>query len=758
MDYVKTAIPILEQESGEEGPLDGNISIHDVRLVIKRMKNKKAVGTDQISNEMIKTNADLFENSILHLCNIILKSGKWPTLWKNSYIVPIHKSGDQTDPNNYRGIAVSSCLSKILTKIMESRLQNYMESNNLWNRNQCGFMSGHRTEDNIFVLKSIFNKYINAKKGRIYVAFVDFKKFFDSINREHLLYKLIKHGIIGKFYHLVKSMYSNTFYNVKTLKGFTKSFKSNTGLKQGCNLSPVLANLFQNDLHAIFDKKNYNPVNLSNITFNSLSFADDLVLLSTSQEGLQLCLDKLQAYCYKWGLSVNESKSKFMVFSKGIIKNASIKFGNKYLELVTNYKYLGIILCANGTIKKAVDDRILKANGALYLLKQILSSDKGNISPKLSINLFDKQIVPILLYASPLWSLPHNGADVYFNLKYDVTENVRKLVQEKIKQVSGKDLGIVSVRKIGNASPKKLLVKFDNYKDKKFFIMKFNNVKASLNWYIETPTIEDESHVIESFHCKFLKYVLGINKYASNIACRSELGRYPLLNTARSHAIKYWGRLENGTNNVFVNNAFATAKSDNDRWLQAVEYYMDINGLSEMFNNANKYTPNELKYIIHQRVNDQYIQYARNKLESSPKFKILNIVRHEDYVMYNYLNMVRSSNIRKTITRLRIDMNTLNDCQYRQNKNTVNKCRFCNNDSVEDVEHFLIDCCKFNNLRQSFFIKLSDFIPMFNSFSNDMKIKIILDLDFKLPQESIKKCCGIVCNFLKTLYKARLSL
>ena len=103
-------------------------------------------------------------------------------------------------------------------------------------------------------------------------------------------------------------------------------------------------------------KKNYNPVNLSNITFNSLSFADDLVLLSTSQEGLQLCLDKLQAYCYKWGLSVNESKSKFMVFSKGIIKNASVKFGNKYLELVTNYKYLGIILCANGTIKKAVDD------------------------------------------------------------------------------------------------------------------------------------------------------------------------------------------------------------------------------------------------------------------------------------------------------------------------------------------------------------------------------------------------------------------
>ena len=49
----------------------------------------------------------------------------------------------------------------------------------------------------------------------------------------YLLYKLIKQGIIGKFYHLLKSMYSNIFYNVNTLKGFNERFKSNTGLKQG---------------------------------------------------------------------------------------------------------------------------------------------------------------------------------------------------------------------------------------------------------------------------------------------------------------------------------------------------------------------------------------------------------------------------------------------------------------------------------------------------------------------------------------------
>ena len=338
--------------------------------------------------------------SLTKLFNYILSNGTWPSLWKKSYIVPIHKSGDYKDPNNYRGIAVSSCLSKVLTKIMEIRLQDYMIDNKLWNKNQCGFMKGHRTEDNVFILKSLFHKYVKKKQEKIYVAFIDFRKFFDSLNRQYLMYKLIQHGITGKFYYLIKTMYQDTFYNVKTYCGFSKIFKSNSGVKQGCNLSPILANIYQNDLHNLFNGT-CEPVCIKDITFNSLSFADDLVLLSRSEKGLQNCLNHMNSYCYKWDLSVNEIKSKVMVLSK-IIKKVNVTFGDVNLEVVSKYKYLGVILCANGKIQKAINDRICKANRALFLLKQMLSSGRGNISPKLSLSMFDKQIMPILLYGCTL--------------------------------------------------------------------------------------------------------------------------------------------------------------------------------------------------------------------------------------------------------------------------------------------------------------------------------------------------------------------
>jgi hypothetical protein len=148
--------------------------------------------------------------------NSILKTGIYPETWTTGIIVPIHKSGDKMDTNNYRGIAISSCLSKLFNSILNSRLENYMAENNLWKRNQSGFMKKHRTEDNLFVFQAIQQKYVQKSGKKIYAAFVDFQKFFDTINRTYLYYKLLGLNITGKFYSLIKTMYSACEYCVKT--------------------------------------------------------------------------------------------------------------------------------------------------------------------------------------------------------------------------------------------------------------------------------------------------------------------------------------------------------------------------------------------------------------------------------------------------------------------------------------------------------------------------------------------------------------
>jgi hypothetical protein len=280
MDYIESSLPTIEIEAQNIGPLDYDITLQELKSTLRSVKNGKSTGPDKISNEMIINGGDNLHNAVVHMFNIIIKHGKYPSQWKKSIITPIHKSSDINDPNNYRGIAIADCLSKIFCKVINSRIVQYLEEKGFWKPNQSGFREKRRTEDNIFILHTLFQKYVSVKKSKLYVAFVDFRKFFDCINRNALYYKLLKCGITGNIYSVLKSAYTDSTYSVRTTEGITNSFSSTTGVKQGCNLSPTLSNLYQNDIHDIFDES-CDPVNLDDFIFNSLSWADDLVIIST---------------------------------------------------------------------------------------------------------------------------------------------------------------------------------------------------------------------------------------------------------------------------------------------------------------------------------------------------------------------------------------------------------------------------------------------------------------------------------------------
>ena len=81
-----------------------------------------------------------------------------------------------------------------------------MRVNGLCKFNQCGFKADHRTEDTLFILNTINEKYINMENKTVYTPFVDFSKFFDKINRKFLLYKLLRYNITGKVYNIINCM------------------------------------------------------------------------------------------------------------------------------------------------------------------------------------------------------------------------------------------------------------------------------------------------------------------------------------------------------------------------------------------------------------------------------------------------------------------------------------------------------------------------------------------------------------------------
>ena len=109
--------------------------------------------------------------------NSILKSGLYPTSWQKSIIVPIHKNGAKSDPYNYRGVTISSCLSKLFKKVLRKNIDKHMEENKKWNCYQNGFKSECRTEDNISIINYVVSRYQNKNK-KVYAAFVDCYKIF----------------------------------------------------------------------------------------------------------------------------------------------------------------------------------------------------------------------------------------------------------------------------------------------------------------------------------------------------------------------------------------------------------------------------------------------------------------------------------------------------------------------------------------------------------------------------------------------------
>ena len=133
------------------------------------------------------------------------------------------------------------------------RIENLMAPSGLWKFNQCGFKKDHRTEYNFYVLNTVDGSRVVNKNEKVYVAFVDFTKYFDLINRNFLLYKLLKYGITGPIYSDIKSMYSDTKYRVRIRDKISPSFMATSGAKQGCTMSLILSNLYQNDLHDIFN-------------------------------------------------------------------------------------------------------------------------------------------------------------------------------------------------------------------------------------------------------------------------------------------------------------------------------------------------------------------------------------------------------------------------------------------------------------------------------------------------------------------------
>ena len=122
-------------------------------------------------------------------------------------------------------------------------------------------------------------------------------------------------------------MYEKTKLSIHLPRGIAEFFPANVGLKQGCNMSPILFNLFINDNNEIFDERFCHPVTFCNIKLSNLLYADDLILISETRTGLQSCLNNLQAYCQSGNsLSIIKGQKSWLWKKDNPQRNAPFQF------------------------------------------------------------------------------------------------------------------------------------------------------------------------------------------------------------------------------------------------------------------------------------------------------------------------------------------------------------------------------------------------------------------------------------------------
>ena len=384
--------------------LNRDITYQEVESSVQRAKLRKASGFDGIPAEVLRfeTCIDLLYKIISHC----FKNGEVPSEWTKGIINPIPKpdAKDARDPLNYRGISLLSVPYKIYADILNQRLMKWLEQNNILVDEQNGFRQKRSCLEHIYSLYTMVN---NRKLSRqsTYVGFVDFRKAFDTIQRKFLWYKLMKIGINGRILDAIQSLYVNVQSSVKVNDLFSPWFPVSNGVKQGCKISPTLFSVYINDLAQEINGLNCG-INVGDIMVSTLLYAGDIILIAPTAENLQQMFDTLNIWCRKWRLTVNPDKTKVIHFRTSTVPQSAFTFkcGEKDIEYVSSYKYLGLWINEHLNMTKTVKELAKSASRALSALySKCLRA--GGMTLNVFQKLYESLVEPVLFYSCGVWRI-----------------------------------------------------------------------------------------------------------------------------------------------------------------------------------------------------------------------------------------------------------------------------------------------------------------------------------------------------------------
>ena len=381
-------------------PLPDNISLQkvekeEVSKIVDKLKSSSS-GWDEIPSLVVKQTIDSTLEPLTHIFNLSLSSGIFPDEMKIAKVIPLFKSGDTTSFSNYRPVSILSIFSKILERIMYTRLLSFINNHNLLYDFQFGFRT--KRSPNlalIFLVDKITNALENGEC--VLGLFLDFSKAFDTVNHDILFLKLEHYGIRGSALDLFKHYLTNRSQYVVYNGLKSEKQRITCGVPQGSILGPLLFLIYINDLGDV--SKN----------IFTLLFADDsnLFLSGKSPDLLIKEMNQELIKILNWlevnKLSLNLDKTHFIIFRKGKTKltvNEDLVIKNIKIKQEEHTKFLGVILDQRLTFLK----HILLIKGKMSRAMGILYKCKRSLNQNTLLTLYNAFIYPYINYCTCVWA------------------------------------------------------------------------------------------------------------------------------------------------------------------------------------------------------------------------------------------------------------------------------------------------------------------------------------------------------------------
>lgn len=477
------------------------ITINDQNLkqVITKLNSNSSAGPDNIRPSDIKDNIAKLGPIIIHLINRIIVTGKIPKQMKITSLRPIFKTGNKGNIACYRPIGSISVLTKVLEHHICEQLKKYLVANQVIHEAQHGFMPNKSTIDLLEVMSNDINKALDQNNFVLAVA-TDLTKAFDLVDYKIMLNKLKKTGVGGKLLNLFQDYFTDRRLMVNIGSYTSNDYDQKCGLIQGSILSPILFNIYVNDLASL------------NFKSNVLQYADDNIFyiihkdINIATSYMQRDLNLMVKYFFNNSIKLNIQKTKAIVF-----KNPRVNFIlQNPLELICHshicFKTPGFCACQPLTFQQDIKHLgvVFDNHMRFYSHLTYLKSKMKFILYKCSrLSIYFPISTKRIIYFSLVQSMFYYGISIYYVAPQYILSPLKQILNRIIKVLfHGLSPALVGIMQFESLAKFTVLVRnFSkehlrsqenvdyNLRRRQFIVMRHSNAYGSSTLEYRIPTI-----------------------------------------------------------------------------------------------------------------------------------------------------------------------------------------------------------------------------------------------------------------------------